>query len=87
MTRAAFQRVGTLRAIAQGEDVEWFIRARDRGLRVGLFDEVTLHYRIHEANQRRISDEKTRHRGLLSGVRAALLRRRDEAGTNGLAPS
>lgn len=87
MTRPAFERVGPLcESLREGEDVEWFVRARDRRLRVALLDEVTLHYRSHDDNQRKPHDG-TLHRGLMSGIRAALLRRKSEAETNRSVPT
>ncbi|HSM70525.1 MAG TPA: hypothetical protein VK851_03195, partial [Anaerolineales bacterium] len=33
-----------------GDDLDWFIRAREHGVSVRQLDEVTLLWRIHEAN-------------------------------------
>jgi glycosyltransferase involved in cell wall biosynthesis len=52
--RRAFERVGpfddTLRF---NEDTDWFLRAREVGLRIRILEDVTLIYRLHESNMTR----------------------------------
>ena len=81
VSRRGFERVGplceTLRD-GQGEDFEWFARARERGLAIAMLDEVTLHYRIHAANLLN-HQQKRRNQALFTGLRSILLRRRAQA--------
>lgn len=78
LTRDGFARIGPLsEELRTGEDLEWFARARDRGLKVALFDEVTLHYRIHAANLS-AHQRQLRNRSIFSGLRETLARRRQE---------
>lgn len=50
--RTAFDKVGFFdESLAYfGDDLDWFIRARERGVSVRQLDEVTLYWRIHETN-------------------------------------
>jgi glycosyltransferase involved in cell wall biosynthesis len=46
--RRAFDRVGLLdESLRCGEDIEWFMRARECGLRSAAVAEVVLYYRLH----------------------------------------
>lgn len=46
--REAFDLVGPLdSAVEPAEDMDWFIRARERGLATGVVPETTLLYRLH----------------------------------------
>lgn len=49
--RRAFETVGRFDAgLRYGEDIDWFVRAREAGLAVDRLDMVTLHVRRHGAN-------------------------------------
>jgi glycosyltransferase involved in cell wall biosynthesis len=52
--RAAFERVGLFdESLRFCEDHDWFLRARELGLRIRILDEVTLLYRLHGDNMTR----------------------------------
>lgn len=52
--RDAFQRVGFFDpSFVNGSDTDWLLRARDRGVRHGLMDDVLLLRHIHELNESR----------------------------------
>ena len=48
--RSAFDRVGPLDEATAGEHPDWFLRAGDLGLRIGILDEVLLDRRMHAAS-------------------------------------
>jgi glycosyltransferase involved in cell wall biosynthesis len=51
MTRSAFDRVGSLdESLRCAEDVDWFVRAREHGIRTSVLADVVLYYRLHGAN-------------------------------------
>jgi glycosyltransferase involved in cell wall biosynthesis len=53
-TRAAFERVGPIDASRQsGDYIEWFHRARDLGLTVGVIPDVLIDRRMHGASHSR----------------------------------
>jgi glycosyltransferase involved in cell wall biosynthesis len=52
--RTAFERVGLFdESLRFCEDHDWFLRARELGLRIRILDEVTLLYRLHGDNMTR----------------------------------
>ena len=53
--RTAFDRVGAFeeRPAGMGEDVDWFLRAKEIGLRMRFHREVVQVHRYHEANMTR----------------------------------
>ena len=64
--RASFFRVGSFEtAYKVAEFVDWFIRAKDMGLRFNMVNELVALRRIHDANQGTIQVEhsRTRHLG------------------------
>jgi glycosyltransferase involved in cell wall biosynthesis len=74
--RTVFDRIG---AFDEGletccDDLDWFLRARERGTSITLVDAVTYLFRIHEANTSRDAD--FRRRALLEAVTASVHRRR-----------
>jgi glycosyltransferase involved in cell wall biosynthesis len=73
--RAVFDRVGpfneTLRC---AEDADWFMRARDAGVRFQPVDMVTVTYQLHAANSSR--DVARGRSDLLRALQAAAARRR-----------
>ena len=84
--REVFDRVGLFNpALRLSEDVDWFMRARERGLNLQVVDAVTLWYRQHEDNVTRgksIVDLR-----LLEVLHRSLERRRQDGGTaESLAP-
>jgi glycosyltransferase involved in cell wall biosynthesis len=75
--RDVFDRVGPFDTqFAISEDMDWFARAKDRGVRCDMLDEVCARYRLH--------GESTTHRQggsvmptLLRALRGSIARRRD----------
>jgi glycosyltransferase involved in cell wall biosynthesis len=58
--RGVFERVGLFSEdLRFGEDFEWFLRAREEGLRIVILESVTLLYRIHENNMTRGMDRSS----------------------------
>ncbi|OQY84931.1 MAG: hypothetical protein B6D41_14925 [Chloroflexi bacterium UTCFX4] len=49
--RAVLQRVGRLdETVLYGEDIDWYMRARELGVRIAILEQVTTLYRRHENN-------------------------------------
>ena len=74
--RDVFARVGLFNeALSFGEDLDWFLRAREQGVRMALFDRPTLLYRLHEANL--IGQAGSARGGMLNALRLSIARRRE----------
>jgi glycosyltransferase involved in cell wall biosynthesis len=58
----------------QGEDVDWFLRAREKGVNFCLDDEVACRYRRHGASL--TANKSVNERFFLNALRASLRRRR-----------
>lgn len=66
-TPSMFDEVGLFdTGLTIANDVDWFARAEDRRVEMGLIPEVSLHRRLHETN--RLSKAKTNNRELRSAV-------------------
>ncbi len=78
--RRAFDRIGGFdEGLRIGEDQDWFLRAREAGLRILILEDVTLHYRLHGSNLTRgVSPEGL---ALTEVIRRSLERRRARTGT------
>jgi glycosyltransferase involved in cell wall biosynthesis len=73
--RRAFERVGVFDpSFSVAEDVDWFARARDAGLRIDVLPEVLVHKRVHSANTSLNAAENDHQ--LLRAARAAVKRKR-----------
>ena len=73
--RRAFDRIGLFNtSVRIGSDTDWFMRARDAGLRMGNVGREILIRRIHGANASR--DAQVFYDGLMQVVRGHLQRRR-----------
>ena len=73
--RAAFSSVGPFdEGLRVGEFVDWIARARERGLRSHVVDEVVLRRRLHSGNLGR--GDRDRRRDYVRLVKAGLDRRR-----------
>jgi len=73
--REVFARVGKFdESMRQGEDVDWFMRARDAGVNIGISNEVVQLYRIHESNMTTNLEEKDHF--FLKAMKKSLDRRR-----------
>jgi len=73
--REAFEIVGSLDQTLRycSDDLDWFMRARERGAVVAETDAVTLLFRIHHMNTSR--DTEFRRNALLEAVHASIRRR------------
>jgi glycosyltransferase involved in cell wall biosynthesis len=74
--RSVFEAIGVYNEslVPIGEDVEWFLRARDAGVSVAKLDHVVLRYRIHASNTSR--DNDANRAMMLRLLRASVARRR-----------
>jgi glycosyltransferase involved in cell wall biosynthesis len=72
--RPLFERAGLFdETLAGGEDLEWYLRARDAGARIASLAAVTLLYRRHAAN---MTFDDARTRGFLLAALGRSIRRR-----------
>ncbi len=77
--REVFEKVGLFdESLAFSEDVDWFMRARDKGTSIDFSEDVVLHYRLH-------SEGLSQQRGpgglqLTQVLHKALQRRREQKG-------
>lgn len=75
--RTVFDRIGLLdETLHFGEDVDWFMRARERGISMMIIEQVTHFYRIHESNM--TLQAATRDSYLMRALKKSLDRRRRE---------
>ena len=73
--RGAFERAGLLdEEFRQSEDVDWFLRAREKGLRIGEVPDVCVLYRQEPGSLTR-TDAGERDRWLLRALHASVRRR------------
>ena len=78
--REAFEHIGTFEVgLRFSEDVDWFLRAREAGLRMVILPDVTLVYRLHDSNMTREVDSMT---SSLPEVLKRSLERRRAAGND-----
>ena len=74
--RAVVEAVGPFdESYAIGEDTDWFLRARDKGVQAASLDEVFLHRGIHEANLSHGAD-RMRAAAMMKILRASIERKR-----------
>lgn len=72
--RAVLQRVGRLdETVLYGEDIDWYMRARELGVRIAILEQVTTLYRRHENNL--TNDFATTRVYLLKALSKSLARR------------
>ena len=77
--RSAFEQVGPFdEQLRFSEDVDWFMRARERGVRTAKIEDVTLFYRIHDQNMTR--DKALTNLNTFRVLKMSLDRRRREHG-------
>ncbi len=75
LRRAAFDRVGPFdSSLRTGEDYDWFLRAREAGLRLVASDDIALRYRVHPGGLSRATEEG--NRDLALALHRSLRRRR-----------
>lgn len=77
-----WEAVGRLRESLTGgtDDVDWFARARDLGVRSRMLPEVLLERRVHESNASARTAQSTAE---MAGILRASLRRRDAVPADG----
>jgi glycosyltransferase involved in cell wall biosynthesis len=76
---SAFARVGNFdEQLTYGEDHDWFLRAREQGLRIDVRPETALVYRLHATNMTRARTE--REVALTRVLKRSLDRRRASGG-------
>jgi glycosyltransferase involved in cell wall biosynthesis len=73
--RSAFERIGFFdEGLRMGEDADWFLRAREAGLKILILPKVTLDYRHHTTNMTRSASLKDLQ--LFGVLRRSMIRRR-----------
>ena len=78
--RRAFRRIGGFdESLRVGDDQDWFLRAREAGLRILIVGGITLHYRLHGSNMTRGATAQGLE--LIEVVRRSLQRRRIRGGS------
>lgn len=76
MRREVFDRIGSFdESLAYGEDLDWFLRAREAGAGMALLDETVLHYRLHETNL--IGHAGAATRGMMHALHLSIARRKN----------
>ena len=82
--RHVFDDIGLLDpALRYGEDTDWFMRARERGVPIAVIDAVTMIHRRHEGNMTRHADHTVE--SSLEVIKRSLDRRR-ASGKDGVLP-
>jgi glycosyltransferase involved in cell wall biosynthesis len=77
--RQAFDRVGGFEErLPMGEDVDWYLRAKELGIRMRFHSEVVQYYLRHDRNVTRERDETNRY--LVRALKRSLDRRRAAGG-------
>lgn len=75
--REAFDRVGPFREdLPLGEFIEWFARAREKGLEFAILPEIGMRRRLHAANMMRSAEPEAVAEGYFKILRETLERRR-----------
>ena len=73
--RRLIDRIGGFNSqMRHGEDVDWFLRARDSGAAIARLPDVSLYFRMHAGNRPNVY--QTSRGGLLSALHQSLQRRR-----------
>ena len=77
--RSLFAEIGNFNAdISIAADVDWFVRAKDRGIKMGIVPEILLYKRVHDANLSSNADKNNQE--LLSLLRQSITRGRGAQG-------
>jgi glycosyltransferase involved in cell wall biosynthesis len=81
--REAFVAVGGFdERLRSGEDVDWFLRAREAGRHIAVTDAIVQRYRIHETNMTR--DTRSANVHFLKAMKQSLDRRRQSSTAPGV---
>ena len=84
--KSVFDRVGLFdETMRYSEDVDWFMRARERGAAIVTIDAVTLLYRQHEQNMTR--GKSASELNVLKALKRSLDRRREQTGVAAALPN
>ena len=84
--KSVFERVGLFdETMRYSEDVDWFMRAREKGTAIVTIDDVTLFYRQHEQNMTR--GKNTSELNVLKALKRSLDRRREHTGVASALPT
>ena len=76
--RSSFERVGVLdETLRYSDDVDWFLRAKERGVSLRIHEDIVLLYRRHDRN---LTSQKDLDRSLVSMLKKSLDRRRRAGG-------
>ncbi|NEP72062.1 MAG: glycosyltransferase family 2 protein [Okeania sp. SIO2G4] len=62
--------------LQQSEDVDWFMRNKEAGIKIAMLEETTLYYRLHQDNISR--DRKRGYSTFLNALKKSLDRRRNQ---------
>lgn len=78
LRKSVFQKVGFFNSeLRMSEDVDWFLKIREKGVKIATMPEVTLLYRRHQDN---ITNIKTwQDLNLLEVIKKSLNRRREQS--------
>jgi glycosyltransferase involved in cell wall biosynthesis len=77
--RRVFDRVGRFdESMRTGEDVDWFLRAKEQGVPLVILPQITLHYRLHQTNS--VWQTSQIDGDLLRALKKSLDRRRGAGG-------
>ena len=77
--RSLFDEVGVFNTdIAIAADVDWFVRAKDQGIAMGIVPEVLLYKRVHDANLS--SNAEKNNQELLALLRQSISRAQGQKG-------
>lgn len=80
---SVFEQIGLFNEeLKIGEDLDWYNRAKEQGVRMRTTDDVMLYYRHHSANYTR--DQDLVKSTLLKAIKYSLDRRRSETGVQAL---
>lgn len=75
--RSVFDKIGFFdETLHYGEDTDWFMRIREKGISMIIMPEVTLFYRRHEFNM--TLDSATKNRYFIKALKKSLDRRRQK---------
>ena len=77
--RTAFDTVGLFdESMRLGEDIDWFLRAREKNVPMQIIKQVTSHYRLHQSNT--TIGSGAQQRNILRSLKLSLDRRRQVDG-------
>jgi len=73
--KAVFDSIGLLdESLRYSEDVDWYLKAKEKASSIKILDEIVLYYRFHDKNM--VLKKKLRNSGLLLSLKKAIDRKR-----------